>query len=67
MFNTDNLLYITLGDGGDAGDPFGNAQNKQVAQIIHENLGIKLCLLCFNPKGSFTRQQILLSLKLFVF
>lgn len=27
-FGPDNYLYIALGDGGSAGDPFGNAQNR---------------------------------------
>lgn len=27
-FGPDNYLYIALGDGGDAGDPLGNAQNR---------------------------------------
>ncbi len=30
QFGKDGYLYVTLGDGGSGGDPFGNAQNGQV-------------------------------------
>ncbi len=28
LFDDDGLMFVTLGDGGSIGDPFGNAQNK---------------------------------------
>lgn len=49
MFGPDSMLYIGTGDGGGAGDPFGNAQNS--GSLLGKLLRIDVRTLPYTPRG----------------